>query len=146
MEKRLCITGRDFVLCRYRMNENLVKKSDRVWAIAVLWKRKTEQDTILGIVRDEVEAIKAIGSYFRWSFCSDLTNRKWNNNYPWHIRRLADGKRNFLRSDTNPICGKVKAVDCEDLVVPVSLEQNDVCDQCAALYWELLIQGGSMYG
>ena len=86
----------------------------------------------LGLSMIPGDDIRLIREYFRVSFCKDLRSEE---PYPWHIRILDENERIRGKSESLSLCGDIPFSSLSDLTIPVSLQQENVCEKCAWEWW-----------
>ena len=91
-----------------------------------------EEESMVGVAYSQDHAEELIREYFTWSFCLPYDH---DEETPWCIRKLSEyGRQREIWSSS--LCLQTKENSGSDLVAPVSLEQNKVCEGCAWAYWQ----------
>lgn len=104
----------------------------------VFWENPpNESSTALGFSYGAKHTGDLIDTYFRHSFCE---KHKPQSEVKRCIRPLLDGKRKES-SDTDSLCGDIRKGNGYDLILPVNLEQEHICDMCAWMYWKECLHG-----
>jgi len=81
--------------------------------------------------------------YRQFTFCRTVGRLQ---DSPHHIRELKRGERAKLKYGirnelaTKSLCGFLPAGHALDLIIGVNLDFNDVCVECAWLYWNILLE------
>jgi len=88
-------------------------------------------------------ATDAFGTYKEYTFCRTVGVTR---DSPHHIRRLTPGERELLEYHTTnrhasaPLCGKLPAMQVNDMIIGVNLDFNHVCEDCAWIYLDELLR------
>ncbi len=145
--RRFKIDGREFIAVPiqkkiFRSKYSHGVSSDTFMAEDIFWKVDGHDfEIIIGVAWNEEHAKQLIQEYFKFSFCYPSLGSAAEHT-PWCIRRLLTaGRSKGITNDS--LCGKLKIGGGFDLAIPVSLEHNDVCDECAWMYWQEKAHGTS---
>ncbi len=90
------------------------------------------QTPYVGFAYDKKNAITIATAYSEYSLCKPLSLEI----FPWCIRKLTRKGRSHKSTlvDTPALCGK-ETRSFHDLTAPVSLEFDNICEECAWIYW-----------
>ncbi len=135
------VNGREFFL--HTIGKRIYLKSELFVGDLIYYKDPDTSDIrVLGFSYDEAHTKKIVEDYFRFSFCRDIGHD--STFLPWCIRPLVNGKRYIIetnRKKPSSLCGKV--ISSIDMVAPVDLDHNRVCDECAWIYWQESLKHGT---
>lgn len=131
---------RKFLL--FKVQKRLFAVSEEFGGNIVFWENPPSGNRIaLGFSYNAKHTGDLIDGYFRHSFCEKYGqgDRK-RSEIKRCIRPLLDGKRKEF-SDTTSLCGDIRVKGGYDLIIPVNLEQEHICDMCAWMYWKKMCHG-----
>ncbi|KKM86681.1 hypothetical protein LCGC14_1276680 [marine sediment metagenome] len=96
---------------------------------------------MLGIADSPAHRDFLIANYFRFSFCLLIDQEGVHlstigDRQPWHIRPLVNGQRFFHPNtiNTESICKQVREKNGIDIIAPVNLDHNNICEDCIQAY------------
>jgi hypothetical protein len=122
-EERFTVDGRTFI--RFPVKDNIL----------IFWERIVKDTSIqimLGAASSFRDERLLIRNYFAFSFCR---GEEQEGLYPWHIRRLVNGKRKFnVDIDTASFCWEIAPKEGSDLIVPVNIVHCNICPKCSRSY------------
>ena len=115
------------------------KKSFEIW-----FQAKKGNPVMLGVSSSDKERNFLIKNYFRFSFCLLIDQEgvylpTIGDKQPWHIRPLIDEKRYIFSTkantiDTESLCKKVQKKNGVDIIAPVNLLYDNICEDCLLTY------------
>ena len=139
------INGREFIL--HATGKRIHLKSELFVGDLIYYKDPdTSNISTLGFAYDEAHAKRIVEDYFGFSLCRRIGF--YDVFSPWCIRSLIDGKRKNMishwgKNNTASLCGRVKINYGVDMVAPVDLDHNRMCDECAWIYWQESLKHGT---